>query len=199
MFEVELLELINRAKKTQDNYELNNIKNSISKLISENEEKFNTFINQNTIDESTKNFLIECQNLSKKDEEEQDSQSNDDFVILKNYYKKWLNFYNQNNNQVEENCSKIIDEIINFYILNRFDVLERILDITDTQDYEAFKWHIKNKLRIYFAEKIEEYMDGNYKKLSFLKKLRKKKQLNEILKEISEYKFDKKFIEEVLE
>ena len=203
MFEVELLNLINQAKSADNEKKINDVKGSICNLIVSHKDEFDNFIQKNNIDENTRNFLLECkEEIENKEKSESASKAtgDNDFEILRDYYKRWLNFYRNNNQQVEENCNKIVDEIINFYVLNRFDVIEEILQITDTQDYEAFKWHIKNKLRIYFVSQIRKYLNSdNYKDLNFFKKLRKKHELEVAIREISKYNFNKKFIDKVIE
>ncbi|MFW6285573.1 MAG: hypothetical protein ACOC16_00205 [Nanoarchaeota archaeon] len=200
MFEIELLDLINKAKKTQDNYELNNIKDSISNLIFQNNDEFNKFISKNDIDMQTQEFLKSCIKKTYKNDENKFSDSKSDLDNIKNYYMSWLEHYNKNNNVVDDNCNMVIDEIINFYVLNRFNVILSILKIVETQDYEAFKWHLKNKLRLYFSNQIRNYIkSSNYQNLNFFKKIRKKNAIHYLISAISKYEFDIKLINEVLE
>jgi hypothetical protein len=200
MFEIELLELINKARKAQDNYELNNIKNSISNLISQNNDEFNKFISKNDIDSQTQEFLKSCIKDVKKEDESKFNDSRSDLDNIKSYYMSWLEYYNKNNNVVDDNCNMIIDKIINFYILNRFNVIKSMLEVVESQDYEAFKWHLRNKLRLYFSNQIRDYIkSGNFQNLNFLKKIRKKHAINYLISQISKYEFDQKLINEVLE
>lgn len=202
MFELELLELLNQSKRTTDNYKLEKIKDSISKLITEHKEEYDKFINSQTIDEQTNQFLKEAQNKAnteKLEAQQKATDTNNDFENIKLAYKKWLLEYNNNSKQVNENCENIINDIINFYIKSRFHILEEILTITDTEDFESFKNHLKNKIRTYFLEKIKSYMQTeNYQKMFFFKKLRKKNEINSLITELSNYKFNPKKIEEVL-
>lgn len=199
MFELELLELLNNLKKTHDEYERNKIKSSIFTLISQNKEKYDIFIQNQGLDAKTLQFLNEVANQNPSQETSSEDKQDDDFSIIKKYYGKWLEIYTQNNKNITPENEKIIQELINFYVLNRFGVLEKILTIQDSLDYDAFKWHLKNQLRVYFGNKIKNYVESeNYLKLSFLQKIKKKRVLNLIIDEIAKYKFDLKFMEVTL-
>ncbi len=196
MFELEIINLLNNYKKSED-YDKIKIKKSICNLIKENESDFNKFISKDGLDDENKKFLNDCyksilvKNIVKKD--------TSDFELVKEYYLKWLEIFNRNNKIPNEENEKIILAIINFYVLNRFEVLEEILEIQDSEDFDSFKSMLKNYLRKYFAEKISIYYKSeNFKNLGFFEKRKKKNQILEILNEIGEYKFDVKKIKVAL-
>lgn len=199
MFELELFELLNQLKKINDEYEINKIKNSISSLIKQNPEKYKSFIQKGQVSQEILKFLEECENISLEEKNVEKKEITNDFEVIKNYYSKWLNFYNGNNKKIDENCEKIVVEIINFYVINRFDVLEKIFKVKDTEDFESFKNMINNYLRKYYAEKIELYMQSDeYESLGFFAKRKKRKEILFLLDEVGEYKFNQKKIGEVL-
>lgn len=200
MFELELLELLNKLKRTNDNYEINKIKESITNLIAQNNDKYKNFLSKQELDFPTKKILEECENLVMQKKAQENNESQNDFETIKNYYTSWLNYYEKNNKIADENCEKIILQIINFYILNRYNVLEKIFSINDSEDYESFKNMLKNYIRRYYAEKIENYIESdNYKTLGFFEKRKKKNQILNLLTQIGDYKFNPKLIGEVLE
>ncbi len=199
MFELELLELLNNLKKTDEEYEMKNIKQSISNLISQNHEKLENFVAKNQLDNNVLSILEECSNNVTSQEKIEQSESNSEFDNIKSFYSKWLDYYNKNNKVAEENCENIVNQIINFYVLNRYRVLEKMLSIKDTQDFEAFKNMINNHLRKYYAQKVELYMESDtYNSLGFFSKRKKKDKIIKLLDEIGEYKFRQEFIGEVL-
>jgi hypothetical protein len=199
MFELELINLLNEYKNSTENYSKNKIKNSIKKLISENRNDLIIFKKKPEIEEWAKQIIEECENEI-KEVNSQSNEQNDDMRIIKSAYEKWLSEYKANQNQVNENCSKIMDQLINFYIIARFDVLESILRIEDGEEYEKFKGHLKNKLRSYFANKIGIYTQKyEFTNLSFLQKVRKKAQLKQLIENLKQYNFNPSKIEEVLQ
>jgi len=197
MFELELITFLNDYKKSDENTK-NKILKSISNLIKENNDEFNNFISKDNLDEETKKLLKDCSNNFSKDEKIKTNEVSD-FELIKNYYIKWENIYNQNNKIPNTENEKIVLEIINFYVINRFDVLEEVLKIKDSEDYESFKNMLKNYLRKYFAEKISNYYKSdNFKDLGFFEKRKKKNKILDFLAEIGQYKFDIKKMEEIL-
>lgn len=203
MFELELLELLNELKNSTEDYDSKKIKNSICNLIRQNIGEYEKFTQSKAIDPETINILRECENIIEKENENHEQsvekEERTDFEIIKEQYFKWLEIYNNNNKQLIEQNTQIVNQIINFYVQNRFEVIEQILKIEDSEDWEAFKWHIKNNLRVYFGEKIMNYLESEkLKSLSFFKRRRKKYQALELANEIGNYNFDKKEIDEVL-
>lgn len=194
MFELELINLIKEYGNTADIYDKKKIKNSISRLITQNPEKYQKFLQINQPTQDILNFLKECETYI--EEQKIQTNTNDDYIIIKNYYINWLENYVNNNNTTNENCNQIIEQIIKTYAANRFEIIEKILNLDDDSNYESFKWHLKNKLRAKLADKIEEYIiSENYQKLNFIKKLKKKNEINSIINEIGNYKFNLKKIE----
>jgi hypothetical protein len=199
MFELELFELLNQAKKVNDEYEINKVKNSISKLIKQNPEKYKLFIQKGEVNQETITFLEGCEDINLEESKVDKKEITNDFEIIKKYYSKWLNFYEENNKETNENCEQIVLEIINFYVLNRYDVLEKVFKIKDSEDFESFKNMIRNYLRKYYAEKIEVYMQSDeFERLSFFSKRKKKNQILNLMDDIGEYNFNQKNIGEVL-
>ncbi len=199
MFELELLNLLNEYKNSTDNYSKNKIKNSIINLVSQNQNDLIKFKEKPEIEPWAKQIIDECENEI-KNQTENNQESSDDLQIIKQAYSKWLSEYKANQNQVNENCSNIIDKLINFYIIARFDVIESILKLEDNEEFEKFKGHLKNKLRAYFATKVEKYTQTyDFRNLSFLKRTRKKAQLKQLIESIGQYEFNPKKIEEVLQ
>ncbi len=204
MFEIEFISLLNEYKKS-DEYGRKKAEESISKLIASNIEKFEDFMSKNSqnFDQETISFLKQCYEKSQQNDEEEDSSkvvgNISDMDIIKRYYDKWFTEYKKNNGILNEVNEKIVMEIINFYALNRFYVLEQLFKVHDTEEFEKFKNMIKNYARRYFAEKIEQYYESDsYKNLGIFEKRRKKKAIVEILNEIGEYRFNVKKITEEL-
>jgi len=194
MFQLELLELLKKFKKA-DEYEKEKLKSSIRSLIKENQEKYDEFINNTQLGGESKSILDESLATQEPVEE---TEQNDDILIIKKYYETWLKTYKKNKNQISKENEQVITSLINFYIINRFEVLEKILDLKDTLDYENFKNHLKNSLRAYFAKLIEKYLaSDNYESLNFFSKRRKKNEVLNILNDIGEYKFNKAKIKEI--
>jgi len=198
-----MLHLLNKYK-SSDEISRKKIKSSIKKLILENSEDYNKFISSNSLDLNSLDFLKSCSlenlenaNLSvnSKINLEEDS----DFNNIKKAFITWNNEYKKNNLQPNKICDKIILDIVNFYALNRFEVLKKILELEDSQDYENFKNMLKNYLRKYFAEKIGEYFQSsNFSSLGFFKRRTKKNLILKVLDEIGDYHFDIKRIKEVI-
>jgi len=189
MFEIELMHLLNEYKNTDD-YSKEKIKHSISNLIKENNSDFNKFISNSTLDDDTKKFLNSCVVEIEPNESETSNQQSD-FEIIKNKYSSWLDFYNKNNKKPDLNCEKIILEIINFYALNRFEVILQVFKVNDSEDFESFKSMLKNYLRKYFADKILSYYQSvAFEDLYFLAKRKKRNLILKVLDDISLYKFD---------
>lgn len=198
MFELEIIELLKKLKNTKDEYEIKKIKNSICNLIKENPEKYENFLQMQALDENTIFLFKEC-NLIEKEESENKTNENSDFEIIKKYYLKWLEIYEQNGKIANTQNEKIVQEIINFYIQNRIEVLLQILKTNSDDNFEAFKNMLKNYLRKYFAEKINNYYKSeDYKNLGFFKKRRKNRELLLTLDYVGKYHFENLKLIEVL-
>ncbi len=204
MFELEMINLLNKLKNSSED-KIEEIKKSLSELISKNKEEYEKFFSKeaSTFNQQTLDILKECEakSLEKTEEKNPQTQVNEnspDSDIIKKQYEKWLEIYTKNNKQITDENTKIIDDIINYYIDSKFEVITQILTIKSTMDYEDFKWHLKNKIRAHFATKIEEYLNTTYPQLSFFDKFKKKKQIVRLTNKIGKYEFDIKNIEEVL-
>lgn len=192
MFELEILELLN-SYKNADEYDKNKIESSMKKLISEHKQEFQKFLDNSQIDNEAKDFLL---TLSK---EEKTTDEKDDFKVIKEMFMRWEIEFEKNRGVPSKKNEEIILEIINFYVKNRFYVLERILEIEDSTNYESFKNMLKNYLRRYFCELIENYYESEkFKSLGYLKKRKKKNQILRALDKVGEYKFKPKEIEEAI-
>lgn len=197
MFELELINLLNEYQKSATEYDRNKIKNSISKLIGTNCEQLESFMQKQDIEPWAKIVLEECYNTCKAPKEIMERE--DDYSIIKQAYKKWLEEYNLNGQTPNQNCEKIVQDLINFYALNRFDVLKSILEIKENDDYELFKNMLQNYLRKFFASKVETYYLGeNFQNLSFFQKRKKKNEILGILSEIGSYNFNTRKINEAI-
>lgn len=197
MFELEILELLKKLKNTTDEYEIKKLKKSISNLIKENPLKYEHFIQMQALDNQTMKVFNECEKIESEEDQNKTSNEINDFEIIKKNYLKWLEIYQKNNNTPNETNEKIIQDIINFYIQNRFEIILQILKTNDDNDFEAFKNMLKNYLRKYFAEKINNYYKSeNYTTLGFFAKKRKNKELLLTLDYIGKYEFEKIKLEE---
>ena len=93
-----------------------------------------------------------------------------------------------------------IRDRINFYAPNRFFVLKKVLEIKDDNDFESFKNMLNNYVRKYFATKISKYYESEeFESLGFFYKRSKKREILNIIGELSKYNFDEKKILEVLD
>lgn len=199
MFELEILELLKKLKNTSDEYELKKIRKSICNLIKENPQKFEKFTQMEALDNQTIKILNECELIEAQEDQNKISNEPSDFEIIKKYYLKWLDIYQKNNNVVNIENEKIIENIINFYVQNRFEVILQLLKTNDSQEFGNFKNMLKNYLRKYFAEKINNYYKSeNYTNLNYFQKRRKNKELLLILEWIGNYEFEKIKLEEIL-
>ncbi|MCA9459221.1 MAG: hypothetical protein KC550_01590 [Nanoarchaeota archaeon] len=164
----------NTSNRNQNNYNQNNTNNNS-----------NSNTNQNNYDNNSTN--------------PQAIERNQDAQALKRYYLKWFEIYNNNGKTISKENEAIVLEIINFYIIKRFETLEAFIEIKDSLDFQAFQNHLKNQLRAYFAQKISEYIESNsFKEKGFFDRLKKEKELKKLIKSIDNYKFNKEKIEEVL-
>lgn len=198
MFELELISLLNNYKKA-DTYEKKRISESITNLISQNKDKLEKFASENELDTESKDLLERIYKEIESQEKKNFDENSSDFEVIKTAYEKWLAYYETNNNIPEENCEKIIIDLINFYVPNRFEILKEALNINDNESYEVFKNMINNYIRKYFATKIQNYYEnGKFTTLNFFQKRKKRKELLKIMDELGEYKFNKQKIEDVI-
>lgn len=201
MFTIEILELLNKYKKS-DEYERKKIEENLINIIKNNEDEFLNFAQTKAeeLDEETRKFMQNCYDKVEENKKEtlpKDTKS--DYDIIKNAYEKWLDEFKTNLNVANEKCEQIVEEIINHYALNQLDTLKKIMEIKDDENFESFKNMINNYLRKYFVEKIERYYKSEeYIALGFFKKRSKRKQILNLLNDIGKYEFNSEKIEEVL-
>lgn len=222
MFNLEIIELTNSYKNSQSDYDKANLKTSLINLISQNKEQYDNFIEKysNQIDEQTNTLLTELETQIKNREnteqttqnQEQNNQNQNttntnpqenNIKKISNYFQQWNENYSNNSNQPNENCNQIVQEIINTYAQNQYNIIEKILEIENGDNYEKFKWHIKNNLRIYFISQVQNYLTkqeskDEEEKLNFLEQYKKKRMINKLLDDIENYKFDRNYMNEVL-
>lgn len=187
MFKVEFLSLLKEIKQSSGQ-QREQLLFSLSKLLQEHIQEYHELEQEGLITSEIESIVSEAQNLN--DENQEKSNESSDLEKIKYAFSKWLEEYNVSG-QTTQTMASIVDELVLFYAPQRFDVLKQILEIKDTPEFETFKLHIKNRLRAYYAQKIQEYMSSDsYYSLSFFKKLRKNKELRKLLKNINSYNFD---------
>lgn len=199
MFELEFIELLNNYKELTDGYERNKTETSIFNMIKQNPNEYQKFTSSSLL--SGENQII-LETIEKRIEEEKSKAeftSSDDVSNIRNHYIKWLESYKSNNNQINEMCESIVKDLLKVYLKNRYTIIEKILEVKQDDEYEAFKWHLKNQLRAFYANKIQNYVGSEkYSKLSFFKRYRKKGEVKSLLLRISNYEFNKEKIEKVI-
>jgi hypothetical protein len=207
MFEIEIISLLNKYKNCTADFDKNKFKNSIKRLIFENPEEFDKFVSSSSLDSETVNFLKNLEELSDKENSENKNYSNNvssnelnsDLEKIKQVYDVWKNNFVNNSRVPNGECESVLNEMINFYAPNRFFVLKKVLEIKDDNDFESFKNMLNNYIRKYFAEKISKYYESDgFVSLGFFDKRKKKREIIDILSEMSSYRFDEKRILEVL-
>lgn len=203
MFKLELLELLNNARRIVSEEELAFVKESICKLISSNVDEYEKFVTVGDFDEDTRRLLDSCSKALEGSFDgkvaEKKSNGGSDFDIIKKYYERWVSEYERNNNTATDECESIVKKIINIYVVNNFDVLSRVLGIHDSVSFDAFKNMLKNYIRVYFANRIDLYMKSSeFEDLGFFAKRKKRRQIVRLLDDIGRYQFDPQRFDEVL-
>ena len=149
-----------------------------------------------------KNILLEIDNAANESCEKENVQTkstNDDIKLIREAYEKWLVGFEKNNFELSEEGLEICRKIVNFYIANRFEVLEKVLSIYEDENFKKFKNILKNLIRERYKQIIDEYTQSSkYKSLSFFKKMRKGLEVEKIKNKIAEYDFNNLEISEVL-
>jgi hypothetical protein len=205
MFEIELISLLNNYKGSETDFDKNKFKNSIKRLILENSGEFDKFISSNSLDDETINFLKSLEkesgveNVNKSSSNVSNNELSSDLEKIKQVYNIWRNNFVNNSRVPNQACEDVLVEMINFYAPNRFFVLKRVLEISDDNDFESFKNMLNNYIRKFFAEKVSKFYESEeFNKLGFFDKRRKKREILDIIDELSKYNFDEKKILEVL-
>ena len=197
MFKIEFFSLLKEIREATGQQRKQQLQ-SLLKLIQEHPQEYNEIEQQGLITEEVISLIDEAKSL--EEENKPQNNNNEDFDKIKQAYSQWLQEYQQSGGVTTQNMAKIVEELVQFYAPQRFEVINQMLNIKDSDEFEKFKLHIKNRLRAYYAEKIEEYMSSsNYTSLSFLKKYKKNKQLRKLLTAINNYEFNPKSIAEVLQ
>ena len=204
MFEIEIIGLLNKYKNSVDEFSRNKIKSSIKNIIFENSGEFDKFINSSSLDSETVNFLKSLENVGEAENNQKsrnntiNSEVSDDLEKIKQVYVAWRDDFVANSRVPNVRCEQLVNDMINFYIPNRFYVLKKVLSISDDNDFESFKNMLNNYIRKYFASKISKfYSSSEFSELGFFDKRSKKKQIIIILDELAKYDFDEKKILEV--
>lgn len=205
MFKSEFLFLINEIKNLQGPQRANKLQ-SLQKLISQHNDEFNDLKLEGEFTTEVQSIIEEAQSLNTALEDTSSVHENStsppvtsDLEKVKQAYLIWLQEFQQTRSQVTPKMSSIISDLVSFYAPQRFGVLQQILEIRDSREYDIFKLHLKNNLRAYYGQKVQNYLNSDkYEKLSFLKKYRKDKEITRLLQEINSYKFNPQKIEEVL-
>jgi hypothetical protein len=200
MFTLEMLELLKEYRESTEQYDKERIKTSISNLIKEHPNEYEQFKMTQAMQLSSEqqDFLQSCESYTAKSEEEttpeqqtqtENSQPNE-LEQIRNYFERWNNEFLKNND-VNEVCEQIINEIIAKYLYKNFSVIEGLIKTDNGPQYEKFKNHLKNNVRAELAKKIENYYHSDaYKNLGFFSRMGKKHKILDFLKDIGNYKFD---------
>jgi len=208
MFQLELIELINKFRTSTDDYEKNKIIISISNLIKENKEEYQKFLDNpiyDFVNTNTMEILKIAESKIEINNEEKNNNNNnnnlpqnhkninqeDTTEIVKNIYLNWEKQFEINNYKNNKECENIINSLVNKFAENQLDVLLKILEINDTQNFEIFKNMIKNHLRKYFILKIKTYRKSpEFEKKNFFEKRKRKKEIFKLYEELGKYKFN---------
>ncbi len=201
MFALEFLDKIKEYRNSQDINEKKIIIKSLYNLANENKESFQKLISEQGENLEIKEIIVELERYENESKEIQknSNESEDDIIKIKNAFLSWENEFKKSND-VNEMCSQIVDQILDFYMKNRYYVIKQILEIENGENYEKFKSHIKNKIRARISREIKKFLNSkNYSELNFFSKIKKKKEVRLLTEEIKEYKFNLKKVEEVLQ
>ena len=204
MFKIELLSLVNLHKKCFDENEKSSLEEKMSTLINQNLDEYNQFLQTDVFDSETlelfENILSRKKINSSNDEHDTISETDysnekaaeEDIKKIKEVYSLWIRFFSENNFQLSEKNNDLIEKLINFYFGNRFEVLLKVLEIYEDDNFEKFKNHLKNKIREFIANKVKNYLDSSeYKSLGFFSKRKKNNEIENILNHNGEYEFSK--------
>jgi DNA polymerase/3'-5' exonuclease PolX len=187
MFTLELFNLISEYKNAIE-YDRERIIQSIKNLIKQYPGDFESFMTTQRIDPAIKAFLTNCASQIGEDVSEERM---DDIETIKNAYNQWLTIYNSGNNNVSQKNIEICQILIEKYFDTKYPVIEKLLKIEQGPEYEIFKNMILNILRSKYASLLEQYIDSEpYRNLGFFARLKKKRQIKDMIDYLEEYKFD---------
>ena len=190
MFHLELRNLISEYKSASD-YSRPKIKENIANLVNQHESEYQRLVTEGMLDDNSIEIIQECM--------KKETGPNEDIQFIKRKFAEWVGNYRSNNSVPNNDCRIIIANLISTYAPNRFEVLDKILKINDSQEYEEFKTMLMNFLQAYYAEKIMEYYESNmFKEKGFFQKRKKRNQLLKLTDEIGKYQFNPQKIKEVL-
>ena len=194
MFKIQIISLLKEYESsTDENRE--DIQNKIQNLVNDNLEDWENFCLSGTIDSSKIELVQKILIASKKEDSKEENKTeetkeDEDIKKIKLVYFRWLESFEANSYTLTNEMSDLIVKTINFYIINRFDVLLKILEIDMDENFEKFKNHLRNEIRKYIANKVLNYMETDkYKNLGFFKKREENNKIEEILNENSDYNF----------
>ena len=198
MFKFDIMKLINNYYSTSDNYKRQAINSEIRKLVKENREEAQRFLEHEAISNAAQSLIQEA--LTQIDEKEfKQKELEEDIGNIREGFSLWLQDFTNNNKTPTKRCAEIIEQLIDFYISNRYEVLEQIISTRDTEEFELFKNHLMNKLREYLSQRIITTKNlENFKKLPYFKRRKEQKKFINFLKEMNNYKFRIKEIREAL-
>ena len=197
MFELEFIKLLNEYEKEENETNQKKILQSIIKVIKQNKDEYQNFIQNQDINPKFQSIIDDI-NFSLQNNINEENSSSDDVSKIKLAYTKWEESFKVKN-QITPTCISIVEQLISYYLPNQFEVIEKILDIKTDQTYELFKNHIKNNIRTIYSKQIEEYINSEkFEKLNFFQKIKKKKELTKLTRELINYEFNQKKISEVL-
>lgn len=201
MISFEILKELNKIENSSYEQDINQIKKNLFDIISKNKKESEQFLQTQILTQKQIKILEDIYSLiDKKNEEIKKDQNSTDFQIIWTQYKKWLEIYNLNQNQITEQNMEIVKILIDHYLMKDFEPIERILEIKDSSEFEIFKNQIKNLIRVFYIEKIENYLESEkYKQINFISKLKIKLKILDLIKEIGNYIFDFKKLQNILE
>ncbi len=202
MFKIEMLGILHELSNNIDEYQLKQIENKAVDLIKQHKEEYLDFKQNYVNTQNVADFFKKCENIIENNTEiiNNPEENSNDFAFIQNQYLTWLKFYNQNSKSDNNDSNLVIERMLSSYLPNRIGVIKNLLSMNDDNDFEAFKWNIKNNLRKYYAIMIKEYMKSErYKKMGFFEKRRKKKEISYLIDSIGSYDFDIAKIKNVLD
>lgn len=206
MFELDILELLNKYRKANDEYNKTKILKSINSLIKENPEKFEKVKNSPDFDSETFSILKKAIDMQDEESEEKNEETqinnnsqSSDIQRVKKAYDNWLLEFKKNGYKPSAKSEMMVSELVNYYILNNFRVIEQILTIEEDETYEKFKNMVTNFTRLYFTNKLKDYRTSQkFKERSLFKRKMIERHILEIYKQMEKYNFNPKRVEEII-